>query len=871
MSEDGRQRWKQGGGGWRGGRGSWRGGGGKWRGRGGNWRGRGGGSWRGQGGNWRGRGGNRRGGSSQGVQGSMPPPSSVPWPPSQPTITTLLPQVPTPYKGWHLYMTQTYSEHSDTVEFVCAFEKYLKQNYHKCLRSELEERRAFSVDLKELLSDEDVKTAMPELPNLVLNSPEDVINCLGLAMHQLLTEEIEAELKAEAEEVLGGATDGTDRAALEALVPDTQLPRIHARLTNHSKVTKLGALKSSHYGKLVSVRGTVVRVSPVKPLCTVLAFSCLGCGGMQGVGQPEGRYLVPSSCAATPGCRSRSFVPERSHRLTHTVDWQTFTMQEIISDDPREGGRIPRTVDCEAKEDLVDSCVPGDLVTVTGVVKVSQSQEGRGSKGDKCMFLLYIDASSVTNGKGRGAGADSASVGIEFSLKDYYAIQEIQAEPNLFRLLVGSLCPSIYGHEMVKAGLLLCLFGGCGRGGKGGVAVRGNSHILVVGDPGLGKSQMLQACANVSPRGVYVCGNNTTTPGLTVTLCREGGGAGDYAMEAGALVLADQGSCCIDEFDKMGSQYQALMEAMEQQTVSIAKAGVLCTLPARTSILAAANPCAGHYNRAKTVSENLRLKPAMLSRFDLIFVLLDKPDEELDCRLSEHVMALHSGMGGKMGHASFSKSRNSSFASTSSTLDDDDDKPLSEYLKQPTWEPLDPVPHQLLRKYICYARRYVHPRLSPAAAKVLQEFYLDLRQNHVSDAIPITTRQLESLVRLTQARARCELREEATGQDAQEVIEVMRFSMKDAFADDLSLVEFQMSLGEAKTGSRGPVKKFIAGLTRLSEKTCKSTFSVNEMKQLIKQMNLKVPDFGDFLSTLNHHGYLIKKGQGVYRLSSFDC
>ncbi|KAG0726899.1 DNA helicase MCM8 [Chionoecetes opilio] len=194
---------------------------------------------------------------------------------------------------------------------------------------------------------------------------------------------------------------------------------------------------------------------------------------------------------------------------------------------------------------------------------------------------------------------------------------------------------------------------------------------------------------------------------------------------------------------------QALMEAMEQQTVSIAKAGVLCTLPARTSIMAAANPWGGHYNRAKTVSENLRLKPAMLSRFDLIFVLLDKPDEELDCRLSEHVMALHSGPGSKMGHTNTSKgSRNTSF--TSASLTHDDDKPLSEYLKQPACEPFDPLPPQLLRKYICYARRYVNPRLSPAAAKVLQEFYLDLRQNHISEAIPITTRQLESLVRLTQ-------------------------------------------------------------------------------------------------------------------------
>lgn len=163
-----------------------------------------------------------------------------------------------------------------------------------------------------------------------------------------------------------------------------------------------------------------------------------------------------------------------------------------------------------------------------------------------------------------------------------------------------------------------------------------------MGDPGLGKSQMLQAAANLAPRGVYVCGNTTSTAGLTVSLSKETG-SGDFALEAGALVLADQGCCCIDEFDKMGSQHNALLEAMEQQCVSLAKAGVVCSLPARTSILAAANPTGGHYNKAKTVSENLKMSSALLSRFDLVFILLDKPDEETDSILSEHVMALHSG------------------------------------------------------------------------------------------------------------------------------------------------------------------------------------------------------------------------------------
>lgn len=783
---------------------------------------------------------------------------------SQRLITSMLPQVPTPYKGWLLYMNEGYSEGSEAVTFIKAFEKYFLQLRPSVQREEIEERRAFTVNLKMLLADEVIMKEIPELPSLVINSPEKIISCLGLAMHQLLTEEVEAELRQEATEVLAGTMEGLDDTTLDAYVHEANLPLIHARLTDHTKLTQLKSLKANCYGKLVSVKGTVVRVSSIKPLCTRLAFTCMGCGSVQGVSQNEGRYTVPTSCHVQE-CRARSFVPDRSHKLTHTVDWQNFRIQEIISDDQKEGGRVPRTIECEVREDLVDSCVPGDMITITGIVKVSQSQEGRGNKGDKCMFQLYIDASSVTNCKG---GNDSASaVGIEFSIKDYYAIQEIQAEPNLFKLLVGSLCPAIYGHELVKAGLILCLFGGCTKSGHDRVSVRGDPHILVVGDPGLGKSQMLQACANIAPRGVYVCGNTTTTSGLTVTLCREGG-SGDYALEGGALVLADQGACCIDEFDKMSNQHQALLEAMEQQSISIAKAGIVCSLPARTSILAAANPVGGHYNKAKTVSENLKMNSALLSRFDLVFILLDKPDEELDCLLSEHVMALHSGTRGKTGKVLPLKVRRQDLLNSSII---DEEKPLSERLKYRSDEPFDPIPHQLMRKYICYSRKYVRPRLTPGAAKILQQFYLDLRQHHQNNSsTPITTRQLESLIRLTEARARCVLREEATEDDARDVVEVMRFSMMDTFSDEFGLLDFQRSQHGSGSSNRGQMKKFVAVLQRMSEKTYKSLYNTDEMKQLARQANIQVADFGDFIANLNHQGYLLKKGPKIYQLQTAD-
>ncbi|XP_076016578.1 DNA helicase MCM8 [Genypterus blacodes] len=845
----------------RGGRG---GGGGGWRGGGGGWRGGGGGGWRGGGGRggwrsrpWRGAGGGGGRGSSGGSQSA----SGIPNLSTQRGLYQSTLDALCPYKGWTLYFTEGFIESSPSLEKVKVFEKYFTSRIQLYDKDEIERKGSVLVDFADLIRDKRVCGALPDLHTKVKEQPEVILNCLGLAIHQVLT----ADLEKQAAELQG--------EELPVATPIVSIPYISARLYNYEPLTPLRTLRASVFGQLVSVKGTVVRVSNIRPHCTHMAFRCLGCSHTHSLPLQHGKYAVPTKCVR-PECRSRSFTPNRTSPLTHTVDWQIIKVQELMCGEQREAGRIPRTVECHLTSDLCDSSVPGDTVTVTGIVRVASEGNSKG-KRDQCMFILYIEATSVSNSKGQQSQAEGQGSrvslegqkgGEEFSLKDLYAIQEIQSQPHLLRLIVHSLCPIIYGHLLVKAALALALFGGRQKHtGKSSVPVRGDPHILMVGDPGLGKSQMLQAACNAAPRGVYVCGNSTSTTGLTVSLSRDSG-TGDYALEAGALVLADQGVCCIDEFDKLGHQQQALLEAMEQQSVSLAKAGIVSSLPARTSVLAAANPIGGHYNRGKTVSENLKMGSALLSRFDVVFLLLDIPDESHDRRLSEHVMANRAGKGGA---CSATVTRANSSQAETSVLLEHSDMPLSERLQVPAGEFVDPIPTNLLRKYISYARQYVHPSLSPEAAGTLQEFYLSLRaQGHSADATPITTRQLESLIRLTEARARLELRETADKSDADDVVDIMKHSLADTYSDGLGNLDFERSQLGSGMSQRSSAKRLISALHTHAQRTNQKLFDLQTIRSVADRLNIKVLDFEGLVSSLNEQGFLLRKGNKQYQLQT---
>lgn len=615
----------------------------------------------------------------------------------------------------------------------------------------------------------------------------------------------------------------------------SSLPIVKLGILNYEPIISLRDLKLNYYERLISTRGCVIRVSRIKHLIQWMVFACSKCHLQKLIKQSQEIYTLPKKCDT---CGVSKFYPVLDSPFVKSILFQIIRIQEPLNDEQETKGKVPKVLDVELLDNLVNICMPGDDITLTGIIKVQGVDDATKIQAGT-PFSLYMKAITVINNKRKCQNQSSMSN--EISLKDHLAIQNLYKEPNLFALLVHSLCPSIYGHEIVKAGLILSLFGGNVKRTQ----LRDDIHILLIGDPGLGKSQMLQACARISTKGVYICGNSSTSSGLTVTLTKEAG-SNDFALEPGALVLADQGCCCIDEFDKMCSQHQALLESMEQQSVTVAKSGIIASFPARTSILAAANPIRGQYDKSKTMTENLNINQPILSRFDLIFLLLDEPDKHFDSLLCKHIMMVHTNSHSNFNQESIESSTN--------------DCSLKKKLRVPL--STEVIPQGILRTYISYARQYVKPKLSVKAAAILQNYYLKLRsKSKQSGSLPIFNRQLEAMIRLTEARAKLELRTEATESDALDVIDILQYAMTNTLVDDY--VTLQLSSDDKLTNKK--IKTFIKTLEEKVNTDKNQTFSTKELKEFAISKNIVINDFSVLISKLNEEGILLKIKKDTYK------
>lgn len=538
----------------------------------------------------------------------------------------------------------------------------------------------------------------PELADILLDDPENIVKAAEKSLEKFDFKDIK----------------------------DFRIRFINLPSTQHITIR---SIRNVHTGKLIYIEGLIRQKSDVRPQVTLAKFECPSCGNIISVYQVDMSFKEPAKC----GCGRKGKFRLISKDM---VDTQRIVLEE--APDQLEGGEQAKRIDVFLRADLVSPMSekrtnPGSKIGVVGVVNEVPIILKTGIKSVR--FDLIVEANSVSS-------KEESYMDVKIDSATEAEIKKLSEDPEIYAKMIDSIAPSIYGHDKVKEALILQMFGGVRKKRPDGTAIRGDIHVLLVGDPGSGKSQLLKRVAVVAPKSRYVSGQGASAAGLTASVVRDEFLKG-WALEAGALPLTNMGICMIDELDKMSKEDRSAMhEALEQQSISIAKANIQATLRAETTVLAAANPKYGRFDPYDPIPKQIDLPPALISRFDLIFPIKDIPDRDSDARLAKFILNLHVDMQGAKG-----------------SLDT-----------------------KLLSKYISYAKQNIRPEMSESAVEEILNYFVDMRGRGSVEGdirtIPITARQLEALVRLAEASAKVRLSEKVLRKDARRAIDLVHYCLE---------------------------------------------------------------------------------------------
>jgi len=620
------------------------------------------------------------------------------------------------------------------------------------------------------------------------------------------------------------------------------LDEANLRVIKLQRKVKIRDIRSNDIGKLVSVEGLVTKATEVRPKIVEAAFECPFCHHIFSMAQAGSQFKEPYECPQEDGGCGR-----KVQRFLLRVDKSKFANAQKVrlQESPEElrGGELPQALDVNLEDDISGEVAPGDRVIVTGILRSYQRVT---QFGKKLFFDIYLDGNSLEL-------KEEVFEEIGITDEDERAIMELKDQPDVYEKLIKSIAPSIYGYEEIKEAMILQLFSGVPKELPDESRVRGDIHVLLVGDPGVAKSQLLTYLVKLAPRGLYTGGKSSSAAGLTAAAVRDEFGEGRWTLEAGALVLADKGIAAVDEIDKMRKEDRdALHEAMEQQTVSIAKAGIMARLNSRCSLLAAANPIGGRFNKYDPISKQINMPPTLLSRFDLIYTMVDLPSEERDTKTAEHIIETH-----------YAGELLARFAH-GGEMDEEGKERFREQVEAMKPE----VPKELLRKYVAWSKRNVFPVMSEEAKKKFSGFYIGLRRQGYEDEeapVPITARQLEALIRLGEARARTRLSDTITAEDAEQVINVVNFCLKQVFVDPETGKLDVDWVAAGTTKSRRDRARSIRELIKELEKDYGEDIPIDEVLDLAEEEGMERDKAEEIIDVMKRDGILFSPGSGVIK------